>query len=420
MAHPSNCFDPIPFQSLLSKRSAEREAFERRMNAKEIRSVTWLKPEMVLYTLKEDEARTVHCLDLSDKYRNHHVYHPTHHPHVRLPLTYRNKVVRIFNLSYEHKVRIGILLEDRTIHVSILDQNQRTHWYPKGSIEASFDLMRADRMVYSRTADALYWPLQTEKGKWDIYMCSVDGRKQRVIMRGLPECSLQTLRDELVVLFHRHGTLFVEYRQMPDSRNYRGATHSYRTQGDPDETEVQQRSPSDRKPSSRDGAPLATGLSLQATYWNPERSEISTEYLDKFEPIRTRTEMRGFCHCKDSKSEAQIARNSAFPNRDIPLKTVVLYGDTIFKLTAQTCTVLMNIQIPDGFENFKLMYLGRIVVLQTEKRIAGYMNSERPVKIREGDFMHAGYGIVCNCEGIFRIKMSEPKYESEVVIEREQ
>lgn len=87
-----------------------------------------------------------------------------------------------------------------------------------------------------------------------------------------------------------------------------------------------------------------------------------------------------------------------------------MYGNTIYKLTVKSCTPLTSIKVPiDLIQPFSLMYLSRIVVLYNNQMIAGYMNSAGPVKVRKGEFLLAGYGIVVAEDGIFRIKMSLPR-----------
>lgn len=91
-----------------------------------------------------------------------------------------------------------------------------------------------------------------------------------------------------------------------------------------------------------------------------------------------------------------------------------MYGNTVYKLTATGCVPLTSVKVPnDLVEPFNLMYLSRIVVLYNEKIIAGYMNSSGPVKVRKGEFLLAGYGIVVDGEGVFRIKMSLPRISEE-------
>lgn len=55
---------------------------------------------------------------------------------------------------------------------------------------------------------------QTDEKKWDVQMCNVNIRQQITVLRGLPEMELQALKDELVILFRRHGVLFLEYKQL--------------------------------------------------------------------------------------------------------------------------------------------------------------------------------------------------------------
>ncbi|XP_003737764.1 uncharacterized protein LOC100907010 [Galendromus occidentalis] len=393
------CFDPIPLQPLLGGRSPENRDFVERMRKKKVRSVTLIKPEVVLYTLEEDEGKTVYCMKVGhDSHRRYQANHSG--PHLSDYLyRFRNGVIRILNLSCEHRVRIGLLLADRSMPVSILDQSKSV-WVRKGSVEASFDLERADRIVYSRSADALYWPQMNEKGSWDIIMCSLSSRRQTTVISQVPECFLQTLRDEFVLLFRKHGALFVDYGWMRVTKRYN------EKKSDLNQSIDSLASKSSNPHEDRN---------LRGFYWTPNSSTSPLVCLDNFQPTETETELKGFCHCKDSKSSKRRAFTSGaqMPPTETPVKTVVLYGNTVYKLTAQICTPLATIQIPAGFNDFKLMYLGRIIVLHNDYQIAGYMNSGTPVKTCHGEYLNAGYGIVCNTEGIFRIKMSEPRQRLE-------
>lgn len=239
-------------------------------------------------------------------------------------------------------------------------------------------------------------------GSWNIIMCSLTSRRQTTVISQVPECYLQTLRDEFVLLFRKHGALFVDYGWMRATRRYNDKKSDLNQSID----SLASKSSLIQSPEDRH---------LRGYYWTPTSYTSPLVSLDNFEPIETESELKGFCHCKDSKT----AKRRAFvpglqvPPTETPVKTVVLYGNTVYKLTAQICTPLATIQIPAGFNDFKLMYLGRIIVLHNDCQIAGYMNSGTPIKTCHGEYLNAGYGIVCNTDGIFRIKMSEPRQRLE-------
>lgn len=227
-------------------------------------------------------------------------------------------------------------------------------------------------------------------------MCSLNSRRQTTVISNVPECFLQTLRDEFVLLFKKHGALFVDYGWMRVTKKF----HEKKT--DLNQSMESLTSKSSSVPEERN---------LKGYYWTPNSCTSPFVTLEDFKPVETETELKGFCHCKDTKAPKRrnFTPGVQVPLPETPVKTVVLYGNTVYKLTAQVCTPLATIQIPAGFNNFKLMYLGRIIVLHNDYQIAGYMNSGTPVKTCHGEYLNAGYGIVCNTEGIFRIKMSEPR-----------
>src|SRR5438132_309008 len=126
----------------------------------------------------------------------------------------------------DHKILAGVLLTDRSFHVLLLD-NHRFTWSPKQTFSASFDIENAEKIVYSRTTVSLLWPVKTPDGCWEILMCRYlerhTGCRERTVLKGLPECSLEALRDELVILFKKHGVLFVDFHQLaPDVRFFPG------------------------------------------------------------------------------------------------------------------------------------------------------------------------------------------------------
>lgn len=234
-------------------------------------------------------------------------------------------------------------------------------------------------------------------------MCSLSSRKQTAVISNVPECYLQTLRDEFVLLFRKHGALFVNYDWMRVTKKYSDKKADLNRSSD-------SLASKSSKSSNADDDRVLKGF-----YWTPMSTSSPFVSLDNFEPVETATELKGFCHVKDSKSSKRrpFTPGVQVPLTETPVKTVVLYGNTVYKLTAQVCTPLATIQIPAGFKDFKLMYLGRIIVLHNDYQIAGYMNSGTPVKTCHGEYLSAGYGIVCNSDGIFRIKMSEPRQRLE-------
>ncbi|OQR66965.1 hypothetical protein BIW11_02270 [Tropilaelaps mercedesae] len=426
-------FDPIPLQPLLRlRRTPERAVFEDLVRQKEIKLVTLIKPEIILYTTHAEHGRTVHCMELTGRKpegitKNGYIYR------------FRNAVVSILNLSFEHRVRVGFLLGDGTMYISMVRQGQsqdRFEWMRCGQIRnATFDLSQAQFMVYSRTADALFWPqhvTNSSEGKWDLQMYSVRNRTQITILREVPEMELEAMKDELVVLFRRHGALFLEYRQMRPSRNYSGygVPNSERQQVCLSRNEHHSGHLSDQADSLLQRTSLrhndsgislpyedileAPDTSLTGVHWSPEM--IAFELIDNlngFQPKQTEVELRGHCHCKDQRQKHQDLQRRivAKQKADEGIKRVIaMYGSVVYKLTAHTCTPLTTVRVPSDLdEPFNLMYLSRIVVLYNHRIIAGYMNSLGPVKIRKGEFLLAGYGIVVYDEGIFRIKMSLPR-----------
>ena len=227
-------------------------------------------------------------------------------------------------------------------------------------------------------------------------MCSVNDRRQKTVISKVPECYLQTLRDEFVLLFKKHGALFVDYGHMRVTKRYNEKR-----------VDLNQSMESIASKCSS----TVEDRTLKGYYWTPNSCTSPLVSLENFEPVETESELRGFCHCKDTKTPKRrpFTPGVQAPSPETPVKTVVLYGNRVYKLTAHVCTPLATIQIPAGFSDFKLMYLGRIIVLHNDYQIAGYMNSGTPVKTCHGEYINAGYGIVCNTEGIFRIKMSEPR-----------
>ena len=65
-----------------------------------VRLVTLIKPEVVLYTLEEDEGKTVYCMKVGhDSHRRYQTNHGGPHPWDYL-CRFRNGVVRVSKLEF--------------------------------------------------------------------------------------------------------------------------------------------------------------------------------------------------------------------------------------------------------------------------------------------------------------------------------
>lgn len=66
-------------------------------------------------------------------------------------------------------MRVGFLLEDGAIVVSVVRQTHlpdRIQWTKSSQIlGVNFDLANAHLMVYSRTADSLFWPSRSSQSQ---------------------------------------------------------------------------------------------------------------------------------------------------------------------------------------------------------------------------------------------------------------
>ncbi|XP_022655197.1 uncharacterized protein LOC111270021 isoform X2 [Varroa jacobsoni] len=203
---------------------------------------------------------------------------------------------------------------------------------------------------------------------------------------------VEVKQDALVVLFYDHGVLFVPFSELNAKFNPK---LSEKAQMNNSTDDLSFRSNRTSDPGLGRSCSMLDFTSevppIRADYWNPSTTSIKRVQAEAFEPSMSDQHLRGYCLSHD--------------------RTVVfaMYGNTVYRLSGTGCAPLASIEVPiDMDSTFRVMFLGRITVLQGDTMTAAYLNSNKPAKILHKNYRSAGFGFVWDETGVYQIRMCNP------------
>lgn len=347
-----DCIQIVPF---FQRRTAETASLESRLQKEQVTRICVIRPNNVFYTLLESANRKLYCCLAT---RDNPAYAG------KAIFNFRKSIVEITNLSHEGHIRIGVLCSDRTLHILMLVTSGSQHWQRLTCVETDMDITQCREIAYSRTYNALFWPVR-QGYSYSVQWYDIQKQRQRTLFTSMPLCIPEVKIDSFILLFNNHGALFVSFREI-----FYGGTNLRNLDSTGDTSAM---SP------------------MYGEYWTPNSTEVVRVSTSKFTPQSCGSTLRGHCLSHD--------RHVLY----------VLYGNTVYGLNGTACTPLTRIEIPDGMSSsINLMFLGRITVLQSERKTAAYLNSSKPVKVLEKPLRSAGFGFVWDRTGLYQIRMCNP------------
>ncbi|XP_003748635.1 uncharacterized protein LOC100900900 [Galendromus occidentalis] len=357
------CIQIVPF---FQRRTAETASLESRLQREQVTRICVIRPNNVFYTLLESANRKLYCC-LATRDNPTYAGKPIY--------SLRKSIVEITNLSHEGHIRIGVLCSDGTLHILFLDTAGTQHWEKLICVATDMDITQCRDIAYSRTYNALFWPVR-QGHNYNVHLYDIQRRQKRVLLKSVPQCIPEVKIDSFILLFNNHGTLFVSFREIFHQASIN--QNSRAVDGLRGATEAIEDIPSEDK------------MGMSGEYWSPDSTDVVHVSTEKFSPQACGSTLRGHCLSHD--------RHVLY----------VLYGSTVYGLNGIACTPLTRIEVPDGMSSINLMFLGRITVLQSERKTAAYLNSSKPVKLIEKPLKSAGFGFVWDRSGLYQIRMCNP------------